>query len=597
MRGPAARCGARPRIVRLYARRDKRQAHVQSRAAPCAGLNITYSPFYLQYLQAQQDELNVPPSPTAFRLLDQYPTVDAFRLDFCASPYQARCFSGSPFDPNGPLPPAPPPPPYVPPPPTSSAPPLPDICFDRVDDQDYLGMLPHPDGSNRVFLHTRTGYIFLAQVPSEGSGKKFANRTMFLDLHLRTIVNGERGLLGFALHPNYLVNGRFFVSYICNGTQYPDCQGPCECNAVNQCSIPQPNVSDFLQPLCEANTIVAEYSAGHSPRTATVAINTEVRRLLTFSRPYANHNGGHLLFRRTVLQPYMYYMSGDGGGAGDIFNFAQRGTTFLGKILRLDVDNYTASSPYGIPSDNPFVGVPGIRPEIYALGLRNPWSCTFDRDNDDFICADVGQNMVEEVDVIEAGGNYGWRMFEGTLNFTTVANYDQHAPPGGFTDPSNIFGVLKWPKQAYTHQDPHVRVTSVAIIGGPIYRSPRVPCYSGKYIFNDQFGAAWIATDTSAPGQPRWTTMAKQFVNFYAALNTTTPIPFNHTPGNPLWFPSIHTWGEDYNGDPYMLTPVGVYKVVGHDQYATAIGDELGGLQLDIALAHVEAMRAHAGVD
>jgi glucose/arabinose dehydrogenase len=210
------------------------------------------------------------------------------------------------------------------------------------------------DGSRRLFVVEQPGRIRVL----EGHALLPAP---FLDITKQVLSGGERGLLGLAFHPDYRHNGRFFVNY----TRKPD-----------------------------GATVLAEYRRG---ATATSAAHEE-RILLTVPQPYPNHNGGMVAFGP---DGYLYVGLGDGGSKGDPDNRAQNPQDLLGKILRIDVDR---GDPYGIPMDNPFAKQGG-RPEIYALGLRNPWRFSFDATTGSLWVADVGQYKWEEIDLVARGGN------------------------------------------------------------------------------------------------------------------------------------------------------------------------------------------------
>eukprot|EP00850_Spirogloea_muscicola_P000500 SM000002S05580 [mRNA] locus=s2:1077868:1079434:+ [translate_table: standard] len=326
--------------------------------------------------------------------------------------------------------------------------------------------------------------------------------------------------------------------------QLPACtQGPCACSTASGCTLGGAPGN----PTCFSSTVVAEYSAGSPPLTANASTGAQIRRLLTFGRPYSNHNGGNILFGP---DGYLYYTSGDGGFGGDPWNFAQKGNTFLGKILRLDVNRRTAGAPYGIPPTNPFVNTSGVRPEIFALGLRNPWRCSFDRAQGDFWCGDVGQNLVEEVDRIVAGYNYGWHNYEGTRRYATGASV---------TRPRAMLGRrLAWPVFTYTHADVG---GSAAVIGGRVYRAPRNACLQGKYLYNDAYAAMWVGSVYAPTNAPAST--AKHFRP--SAKRTPwvcgvgSPAPCTATPagfGGTMW-----SWAEDASGDAYLLTANGVYVI------------------------------------
>ena len=215
------------------------------------------------------------------------------------------------------------------------------------------------DGGTDCFVVEQTGRILVfADSPD------VAEASVFLDLS-DTIDRGgnEKGLLGLAFHPDYRQNGYLYVNY------------------TNQ-----------------TNTVIARYTlSANNPLEADPASE---QILLTFSQPYANHNGGQLAFGP---DGYLYIATGDGGSGGDPQNNAQNPSSLLGKILRIDVDQSGGGQNYGIPADNPFANnTQGYREEIYALGLRNPWRFSFDEQGTLWV-ADVGQSSREEIDLVELG--------------------------------------------------------------------------------------------------------------------------------------------------------------------------------------------------
>jgi glucose/arabinose dehydrogenase len=236
------------------------------------------------------------------------------------------------------------------------------------------------------------------------------------------VSGGERGLLGLAFHPRFLTNGRFFVNY----TRRPD-----------------------------GATVVAEHRVSADPDVALSA----GRVLLTVSQPYANHNGGMLAFGP---DGYLYIGLGDGGGAGDPGNRAQNRFSLLGKILRLDVD---AGRPYATPPDNPFA-TGGGRKEIWALGFRNPWRFSFDRATGRLYAGDVGQAVVEEIDLVRRGDNHGWRIMEGNRCYRPASGCDQRG--------------LTLPVATYGHDGDRCSIT-----GGYVYRGRAVPALAGAYVYGD----------------------------------------------------------------------------------------------------------------
>ncbi|MBI1815504.1 MAG: PQQ-dependent sugar dehydrogenase [Deltaproteobacteria bacterium] len=316
--------------------------------------------------------------------------------------------------------------------------------------------------------------------------------TPFLNLASQIACCGERGLLGVAFHPQYAANGRFFV--------------------------------DYTDP--SGNTVVSEYRVSANPDLADSASE---RIILQVTQPFSNHNGGHIAFGP---DNDLYIALGDGGSGGDPLGNGQNSTTLLGKMLRIDVDG---AAPYAIPPSNPFVGSPTARPEIWALGLRNPWRNSFDRLTGDLYIADVGQDSFEEVNyqpVGSAGGvNYGWNTVEGNGHcFNPSSGCDQT----GLTQP-----ILDYP---------HGPGDSIgcAVTGGYVYRGCAMPDLRGTYFYGD-FCTAFIKTFQVAGGvatnqQDRTTDLA---------------------PGGGLSIDLLSSFGEDARGEIYICDLGGeVFKIV-----------------------------------
>ncbi len=240
-------------------------------------------------------------------------------------------------------------------------------------------------------------------------------------LEVETTTAGERGLLGLAFSPD---ESRLYVSYT--------------------------NL--------DGDSRLDEYAMGEGAADIDLASRREV---LTVGQPYANHNGGHIVFGPDGL---LYYGLGDGGASGDPEGNAQDTTTLLGSVLRID-PQAQGDAPYAIPADNPFVDGEG-RAEIFLYGVRNPWRFSFDRATDDLWLADVGQNAVEEVNRLPAteaaGANLGWPALEGTRP------YDGDPPPDAVT-----------PVYDYTHDD------GFSVTGGFVYRGQAIPELVGAYVFGD----------------------------------------------------------------------------------------------------------------
>lgn len=279
-----------------------------------------------------------------------------------------------------------------------------------------------PGGDDSVYVVEKGGRILTFPNRSNVTSSE-----VFLDITAKVdSQSNEKGLLGLAFHPSYEENGYLYVNYT-NRT----------------------------------NTVIARYE---NTGDDVLAADPEIEQvLLTFPQPYANHNGGQLAFGP---DGYLYISVGDGGGAGDPQGNAQDLTKIYGKLLRIDVDSTTSGKPYGIPDDNPFAaGTDGALPEIYAYGLRNPWRFSFDNDRDLLFAADVGQNQIEEIDVVENGGNYGWNIMEGTAEYRPAAGVDSNSliPP------------------VYEYQHP----LGKSVTGGYVYRGAITPSLSGAYVYGD----------------------------------------------------------------------------------------------------------------
>ncbi len=272
-----------------------------------------------------------------------------------------------------------------------------------------------PGQADRVYIVEQDGRVLVLHHDSD-------TPTLFLDISTKLSTGGERGLLGLAFHPHYDKNGRLFLNY----TRRED-----------------------------RATVLAEY---HAP--ANQSHDQKESILLIIPQPYGNHNGGMIAFGP---DHFLYVGTGDGGAAGDPENRAQNVDELLGKFLRIDVDGKT---PYDIPPGNPFIKGKG-KPEIYAVGLRNPWRFSFDRDTGELWAGDVGQNAWEEIDLIQKGGNYGWRFMEG--------NHCYHPRQNCKTRPD-----LTLPKTEYRHEDGRCSVT-----GGYVYRGQNIPQLRGTYLFGD----------------------------------------------------------------------------------------------------------------
>ncbi len=324
-------------------------------------------------------------------------------------------------------------------------------------------------GDARLFVVEQAGRIWVL----DPDGSREAQPFLDIVESVGSQAN-EQGLLSMAFHPQYSQNGWFFVDY-----------------------------TDKF-----GNTVVARYTVSSDPN---VADQSSAELILAVDQPYANHNGGQLQFGP---DGYLYVGMGDGGSGGDPQGNGQRLDTLLGKILRIDVDT---GQPYAIPPDNPDLG-PGVLPEIWAYGLRNPWRFSFDRLTEDMYIGDVGQNAYEEIDFQPAGAgglNYGWNIMEGLHTFA-----------GGRTE------GLTMPVAEIPQAEGHCSVT-----GGHVYRGQALPQLSGVYLFGDYCsGVVWgLVRDAAGEWQ-----VTKMF-----------DIPYN-----------ISSFGEDLAGELYLADlGGGVYRL------------------------------------
>jgi glucose/arabinose dehydrogenase len=340
-----------------------------------------------------------------------------------------------------------------------------------------VGMASPKDGTNRIFVVEQGGKIKIIK-----NGALLP--TPFLNISDRldglNIAYSEKGLLGLAFHPDYKTNGRFFVYY----------------------SAPFDN-KNF-----DHKSVLAEFKVSANSDIAQTTGTT----ILEIPEPESNHNGGCLQFGK---DGYLYIGVGDGGGAGDKHGSMGNGqnlTTLLGKILRIDVNG---KKPYEVPADNPFVNNTNAKPEIYAYGLRNPWRFSFDKVTGTLFCADVGQDEWEEVNIIEKGKNYGWRIMEATHCFNPAKN-------------CNTSG-LTLPIDEYSHE------TGISICGGYMYRGKMFPSLHGNYFFSDWSGKMFYLKKQTDASWQRGEVIADD--------NKTNDMGAK-----------INSMGEDENGEVYIIT-------------------------------------------
>ena len=308
--------------------------------------------------------------------------------------------------------------------------------FTKLDLQQPIFLTAFPDGTDRMIAVLRPGQIVLFDNQPDVTTKK-----VVLDIVAQVSTAGEGGLLSVVFHPQFKKNRKFYVNYTTSGAKF--------------------------------QTVIVEYTlfAAVPGADPEVADPQSKRVLLTIFQPYSNHDGGQLFFDHKGM---LLIGMGDGGSGGDPQKYGQNVSALLGKMLRIDVDKKGPGTEYAIPADNPFVGKPPVAPEIFALGLRNPWRFSVDRLTGAIWLADVGQGAWEEIDILESGKNYGWNLMEGNHCYGATT-CDQT----GLTLP-----VFEYP---------HTLGTSVT--GGFVYRGSQNKSLYGAYLFADYgSGRFWALT-------------------------------------------------------------------------------------------------------
>ncbi|MFO0809153.1 MAG: PQQ-dependent sugar dehydrogenase [Gemmataceae bacterium] len=338
------------------------------------------------------------------------------------------------------------------------------------------------DGTSRIFVATQHGVIHVFD-------PKAAKTKVFLDISDKVRYDdrtNEEGFLGLAFHPDYKTNGEFYCFY-----------------------------TDKTKRL--ENIVVRFRVSKTDPDRADPASEEELIRI---SHKYWNHDGGTVVFGPDKM---LYIALGDGGSANDPDDNGQNLNSLLGKILRIDVGKRGGSTAYAIPSDNPFIGKADTRPEIWAYGLRNVWRMDFDRKTGRLWAADVGQNIYEEIDLIEKGGNYGWNRREATHPFGPKAS----GPDAKYIEPI-------W---EYHHD------IGKSITGGFVYHGKALPELDGHYLYADYVsGRIW----------------ALKYDDTQKRVVANRPIKDKSLP--------IMSFGEDAAGEAYLLTysanGQGIHKIV-----------------------------------
>ena len=302
----------------------------------------------------------------------------------------------------------------------SPRPELPGLALERVyENLTFRRLTNLVQAGSRLFVTEQAGRVMSFPISPEPSEAE-----VFLDIRDRVNDAGnEEGLLGLAFDPEFGSNGGFYVYY----------------SAANP-----------------RRSVVSRFTAAAIARPESEIVIMEI------PQPYKNHNGGQLAFGPDGM---LYIALGDGGLGGDPHGNGQNAATLLGSILRIDVSGVAHNEGYRVPPDNPFIGSPNARDEVWAYGLRNPWRFSFDRQNGDLWTGDVGQNRYEEVDLVLRGGNYGWKVLEGGHCFSPSTGCD----PSGTILPVIEYGSDK----------------GCSVIGGYVYRGTEIPALAGTYIYGD----------------------------------------------------------------------------------------------------------------
>lgn len=359
------------------------------------------------------------------------------------------------------------------------------------------------DGTNRLFI-VEQGGIIKVLLPGATIATEFLNLNASAT---KVLSGGEQGLLGLAFHPGYSANRRFFVNYTRAG---------------------------------DGATVIAEYKVSVAdPNKA----DSQERILLTVAQPFANHNGGMIEFGP---DGYLYIGMGDGGSANDPGNRAQNINELLGKFLRIDVDHPNGADLYSSPTTNPYFGATAGRDEIYAIGLRNPWRWSFDRNTGELYAGDVGQNQREWVHRITNSSNYGWPTWEGTRCNTEK--------PSGAPECASL--PLIQPLAEYSHTNGRCSIT-----GGYVYRGGRGTLPTGAYVYGDFCsGEIWM-------------------------LHNNTVTPLLDTPYQ------ISSFGEDELGELYVVALGGtIYRMVNPGSPGSAVTVSAASYRLNTAASGICAV-------
>ena len=318
------------------------------------------------------------------------------------------------------------------------------LAFDREFDSPVT-LASLPDAGGEQVIAMQRGEFCALRLDGSGMWRPFLD----FRAKLKGLVLFEEGVHGIAFHPRFAENRLFYLSYSQNEPR---------------------------------RTVISEMRA--STDSTPDALPETERILLEIPQPLADHWGGHLAFGPDGC---LYIALGDGGLRNDPYRLAQNPWVLHGKILRIDVNNRSGTLPYAIPADNPFAKVQTVRQEIFALGFRNPWGLSFDTRSGQLWCADVGQDLWEEINRVESGGNYGWSDRDGPVK--SAFHTHSYLPDTTTTDPVH----------AYTR----MRGEGICIVGGLLYRGQKLPRLNGAFVFADWgYGTVWALEIDPASGLP-----------------------------------------------------------------------------------------------
>ncbi|MDB5911695.1 MAG: hypothetical protein JWP22_370 [Ramlibacter sp.] len=392
-----------------------------------------------------------------------------------------------------------------------------------------------PGVPNRIFVLDQIGKIWAIDV----YGKRRGEVNLFLDVSARMVPVGlfkplnydERGLLGLAFHPHFEENGLF----------YTFTSEPASAHAPDFSTTDVPRTPEDPLSEVQEQSVVTEWRVMRPGSDRSGVDATSARVLMRIAKPQFNHNGGALAFGPDNL---LYISLGDGGNANDEGPGHVPGGNaqslapgnVLGKILRIDpLGSNSANGQYGIPAGNPFVGREGAD-EIYARGLRNPFRMSFDTRTGNLWVGDVGQNDVEEIDVVRKGGNYGWPIKEATFLFDDGACLPDHHAFVYKNSPGQPPGLID-PVAMYDHVDAAgAPETRVAVVGGFVYRGNKIDALKGRYVFGD-----YSAEIGEAAAGHMFVLSPQNVVTELVATNR-----------NPLAL-AVLGWVQDHRGEIYLL--------------------------------------------